>query len=61
MPQLIKTKFYVELPFFAWGRDKKFYSDCLYHMTKVAAMPMYDKKPLKPRINSLMILKLMLF
>ena len=38
----IEAKFHVEPP---WDGGTKFYSNGLGHMTKMAAMPIYDKKP----------------
>ena len=36
----IEAKFYVEPP---WDGETKFWSNGLYHMTKLAAMPIYGK------------------
>ena len=54
----IKDKFHVEPP---WEGGTKVYINGLGHMTKMAAMPIYGKKPLKiffSRTRSPMILKL---
>ena len=54
----IKAKFYVEPP---WQGVKKVYINGPGNMTKMAAMPIYSKKPLKiffSRTISPMILKL---
>ena len=53
----IKAKFYMEPP---WEGGTKVYINGPGHMTKMAAMPIYDKNPSKifSRTRSPMILKL---
>ena len=56
--RLSETKFFVEPP---WDEGMKVSTNGLCHMTKMAAMPIYDKKPLKssfPEPKSRMTLKL---